>query len=235
MALSFHIDAHEGDIAKTVLISGDPLRAKYMAYKFLKDVHCYTEVRGMYGYTGFYNDKRISIQGTGMGLPSTAIYVNELLKDYKVETILRVGSCGAFQKDLNLRDIILAMSASTDSQMNKVTFSGMDYAATADFTLLHKAYSNALEKNIAVRVGPILSTDFFYHDNPDNWKMWACYGVLAVEMESSCIYSLAAKYGVKSLTLLTVSDSLVNKTSLTHLDRESSFDEMMDLALSVVD
>ena len=232
--MSFHIGAQKDQIADTVFISGDPLRAKFMAFKYLENVQCYSEVRGMYGYTGQYQGKRVSIQGTGMGLPSTSIYVNELIRDYGVKTLFRIGSCGSFQPDVKLRDLVLAMSASTDSNMNKMTFEGMDYAPSANFDLLVGAYQKAKELKLPIKVGPILSTDLFYQENPDSWKLWARYGVLAVEMESNCIYTLAAKYGVKSLTFLTVSDSLVTKESLSNQDRESSFDDMMTLALSMV-
>ena len=232
--MSIHIGAKPDDIAETVYIAGDPLRAKYMANKYLTDVSCYNEVRGMYGYTGLYQGQRVSVQGTGMGIPSTAIYVNELIRDYQVKTIVRIGSCGSLQPHINLYDLVIAMSASTDSCINKQVFQGKDFAACADFKLLHKAYSFAEQQNFPVKVGNILSTDIFYDEDPEAWKLWSRFGVLAVEMESNCLYTLAAKYGIKALTLLTVSDSLVTKEAISSAEREQSFDQMLQTALSLL-
>jgi purine-nucleoside phosphorylase len=229
--MSIHIGAKEGDIASTVLLPGDPLRAKYIAKNFLTDAICYNEVRGMYGYTGTYKGKRISVQGTGMGIPSISIYVNELITNYKAKNLIRIGSCGSMQADIKIRDVILAMSASTDSSINKIRFHGMDYASTANFDLLKRAYDIALEKNIPVKVGSVLSTDTFYHDDPDSWKHWANYGILAVEMETAVLYTLAAKFQVNALSILTVSDSLVTREETTSEERQKTFNRMAEVAL----
>ena len=229
--MSIHIGAKEGDIASTVLLPGDPLRAKHIAENFLTDAICYNEVRGMYGYTGTYKGKRISVQGTGMGIPSISIYLNELITSYKAKNLIRIGSCGSMQPDIKIRDVILAMSASTDSYINKMRFNGMDYASTANFNLLKKAYDIALEKDISVKVGSVLTTDTFYHDDPNSWKHWANYGVLAVEMETAVLYTLAAKFKVNALSILTVSDSLVTREETTSEERQKTFDQMVELAL----
>jgi len=233
--MSIHIGAKEGDIASTVLLPGDPLRAKYVAKNFLTDAICYNEVRGMYGYTGNYKGKRISVQGTGMGIPSISIYVNELITNYKAKNLIRIGSCGSMQADIRIRDVILAMSASTDSSINKIRFHGMDYASTANFDLLKRAYDIALEKNIPVKVGSVLTTDTFYHDDPDSWKHWANYGILAVEMETAVLYTLAAKFQVNALSILTVSDSLVTREETTSKERQKTFNQMVEVALKLVE
>ncbi|OQY41223.1 purine-nucleoside phosphorylase [Candidatus Atribacteria bacterium 4572_76] len=233
--MSIHIGAKEGDIASTVLLPGDPLRAKYIAKNFLTDAICYNEVRGMYGYTGNYKGKRISVQGTGMGIPSISIYVNELITNYKAKNLIRIGSCGSMQADIRIRDVILAMSASTDSSINKIRFHGMDYASTANFDLLKRAYDIALEKNIPVKVGSVLTTDTFYHDDPDSWKHWANYGILAVEMETAVLYTLAAKFQVNALSILTVSDSLVTREETTSEERQKTFNQMAEVALELAE
>jgi len=229
--MSIHIEAKEVDIAKTVLLPGDPLRAKYIADNFLENVFCYNKVRGMYGYTGFYKKKRVSIQGTGMGVPSISIYVNELISSYKVKNLIRIGSCGSMQPAVKIRDVILAMSASTDSSINKIRFRGMDYAPTADFELLKRAYDIALKQNVDVKIGSIFTTDTFYHDNPEAWKHWADYGLLAVEMETAALYTLAAKFKVKALSLLTVSDSLITHEETSSEERQKTFNQMIEIAL----
>jgi purine-nucleoside phosphorylase len=233
--MSIHIGAKEGDIASTVLLPGDPLRAKYIAENFLTDTICYNQVRGMYGYTGTYKGKRVSIQGTGMGVPSISIYLNELITSYKAKNLIRIGSCGSMQADIKIRDVILAMSASTNSHINKIRFNGMDYAPTADFNLLKKAYDIALEKNISVKIGSVLTTDTFYHDDPDSWKHWANYGVLAVEMETAALYTLAAKFKVNALSILTVSDSLVTREETTSEERQKTFNQMVEVALELAE
>lgn len=233
--MSVHIAAKNGQIAKTVLMPGDPLRAKMIAERYLEDVVCYNEVRGMYGYTGTYKGKRVSVQGSGMGVPSISIYANELITEYGVKNIIRVGTCGSMQENVKLRDVIIAMSASTDSQINKIRFKGLDFAPTASFNLLHKAYTKAQEHKISVKVGNILTSDTFYGDEPDAWKHWAKFGVMAVEMETAAIYTLAAKYGVNALTLLTVSDSLVTGEVTTSEDRQNTFLNMIELALEIAE
>jgi purine-nucleoside phosphorylase len=233
--MSIHIGAKEGDIASTVLLPGDPLRAKYIAENFLTDAICYNEVRGMYGYTGTYKGKRISVQGTGMGIPSISIYVNELITNYQAKNLIRIGSCGSMQADIKIRDVILAMSASTDSHINKMRFHGMDYASTANFNLLKKAYAIALEKDISVKVGSVLTTDTFYNDEPNSWKHWANYGILAVEMETAVLYTLAAKFKVNALSILTVSDSLVTREETTSEERQKTFIQMVEVALELAE
>ncbi|OGD17056.1 purine-nucleoside phosphorylase [Candidatus Atribacteria bacterium RBG_19FT_COMBO_35_14] len=233
--MSIHIGAKKGDIASTVLLPGDPLRAKYIAENFLTEAICYNEVRGMYGYTGTYKGKRISVQGTGMGIPSISIYINELITNYKAKNLIRIGSCGSMQADIKIRDVILAMSASTDSNINKIRFYGMDYASTANFDLLKKAYDAALKKNIPIKVGSILTTDTFYNDDPNSWKHWANYGILAVEMETAALYTLAAKYKVNALSILTVSDSLVTREETTSEERQKTFSQMIEVALELAE
>ncbi|MBU4511515.1 purine-nucleoside phosphorylase [bacterium] len=233
--MSIHIGTKEGDIASTVLLPGDPLRAKNIAENFLTDVICYNEVRGMHGFTGIYKGKKISVQGTGIGIPSISIYVNELIVSYKAKNLIRIGSCGSMQPDVKIRDVILAMSASTDSHINKIRFNGMDYAPTANFNLLKRAYDIALEKNIPVKIGSVLTTDTFYNDDPNSWKHWANYGILAVEMETAILYTLAAKFKVNALSILTVSDSLVTREETTSEERQKTFNQMVEVALELAE
>ncbi|MBZ4656239.1 MAG: purine-nucleoside phosphorylase [Thermoanaerobacter sp.] len=233
--MSIHIGAKENEIAQTVLLPGDPLRAKYIAENFLEDAKCYNEIRGMYGFTGYYKGKRVSVQGTGMGVPSLSIYVNELITSYNVKNLIRIGTCGALQPDIKLRDIVIAMSSSTDSAINKIRFNGMDYAPTASFKLLKKAYDVAIEQGIQPKVGNILTTDTFYHDDHLSWKLWAKFGVLAVEMETAGLYTLAAKYKVDALTILTVSDSLVTGEATSAEERQKTFMDMVKIALEIAE
>ncbi len=198
------------------------MRAKHFAETMLEDVICFNRVRGMLGFTGTYHGKRISVMGSGMGVPSISIYVNELINDYGVKTLMRVGTCGALVPDLNVGDVVLAMASSTNSQINKLKFNGMDFAPTASFELLLKAYELAKAKGINVRVGGILSDDTFYNDDPDWWKIWAEYGALVVEMETTGLYTLAAKYKVDALSILTVSDSLVTGAKASAEEREKN-------------
>jgi purine-nucleoside phosphorylase len=231
--VSIHIGAKQGQIAPTVLLPGDPLRARYIAETMLEEAICYNEVRGMLGYTGRYEGKRVSVMGSGMGIPSLSIYVNELVSEYGVKTLIRVGTCGAFQPDLKVGDIVLAMTASTDSQANKLRFNGMDYAPAASFELLLRAYQVAKERGIEVRVGGMYSGDTFYNDNPNWWKLWAEYGALVCEMESNALYTLAAKFKVDALSILTVSDSLVTGEEATAQQRERGFSQMAEIALEI--
>ncbi|SFY05346.1 purine-nucleoside phosphorylase [Bacillus altitudinis] len=230
--MSVHIGAEKGQIAETVLLPGDPLRAKYIADTYLEDVVCYNEVRGMYGYTGTYKGKRISVQGTGMGVPSISIYVNELIQSYDVQNLIRVGSCGAIKKDVNVRDVILAQTSSTDSQMNRVAFGPIDYAPCADFGLLKQAYDTAEAKNVAVRVGNVFTADQFYNEKP--LELMDQYGILAIEMETTALYTLAAKFGRKALSILTVSDHVLTGEETTAEERQTTFDEMILIALDSV-
>ncbi|WP_350285705.1 purine-nucleoside phosphorylase [uncultured Croceitalea sp.] len=229
--MSTHIDAPKNAIASTVLMPGDPLRAKWIAETFLEEVQCYNQVRGMLGFTGLYKGNRISVQGSGMGIPSTMIYCHELINSYDVSKIIRVGSAGSYQKDIVLGDIILAMSASTDAAFNAIRFQNATYAPTASASLLFKAMEYAKDNNINIKIGNVLSTDTFYDDDKDTYKKWAAYGVLCAEMETAGIYTLAAKYNIEALTLLTISDSLVTGEQLNHQQRESSFHKMITIAL----
>jgi purine-nucleoside phosphorylase len=231
--VSVHIGAEKGQIAPTILLPGDPLRAKHIADTMLEAVFCFNQVRGMYGYTGSYAGKRVSVMGTGMGIPTLSIYVNELVAEYDVKTLIRVGTCGAFQPDLKVGDIVLAMTASSDSGINKLRFDGMDFAPAASFELLLKAYQVSQEHGIEVRVGGIFSGDSFYNHNPDWWKLWADYSVLVCEMESNALYTLAAKFKVQALSILTVSDSLVTGELATAQQREQNVEKMTKIALEI--
>lgn len=231
--MSVHIGAKKGDIAETVLLPGDPLRAKWIAETFLTDVVCYNEVRGMLGFTGMFNGKRISVQGTGMGVPSALIYAHELITEFGVKNLIRVGSAGSYQEDVKIRDIVIAMAASSNSGLNKIRFNGADYAPTASFKLFQKAIEIASEKNIKIKAGNILSSDEFYTDNFDDYKKWAAFGVLCVEMETAGLYTVAAKHNVNALTILTISDSLVTEERTTAEEREGTFKEMIQIALDL--
>ncbi len=228
-----HISAKKGDIAETILLPGDPLRAKFIAEKFLENPVQFNGVRNMFGYTGTYKGKRISVMGTGMGVPSIGIYSYELIHFYGVKNLIRVGSCGAFQEGLKLYDVIIGMGASTNSSYgDQYNLPGI-YSATASWELLYKAVKAAEEKNIPVHVGNILTSDTFYSADKDGNQKWTDMNVLAVEMESYALYCNAAHAGVNALTILTVSDSLVTKEETTPEERERSFTKMMEIALEL--
>ncbi|GGA27935.1 purine-nucleoside phosphorylase [Paenibacillus physcomitrellae] len=229
--MSVHIAAKAGDIAETILLPGDPLRAKFIAETYLSDVTCYNEVRGMLGFTGTYQGKRVSVQGTGMGTPSIAIYVNELIREYGVKNLIRVGTCGGMQEHVHVRDVILAQAACTDSSMNRHVFGGYDFAPIASFELLKSAYERGVEKGLNMHVGNIFSSDMFYRDDTSVTQLLMKYGVLGVEMETTALYTLAAKYGVNALTILTVSDHLLTGEETTSEERQTTFKEMMEVAL----
>ncbi len=232
--MSAHNGAKMGDIAETILLPGDPLRAKYIADNFLEDVVCYNTVRNMFGYTGTYKGKRISVQGTGMGVPSIGIYAHELINQYGVKNLIRIGTCGSFNKDVNVFDVILAMTSCTDSAINRNLFKGMDYAPCADFGLLSDANQSAKELGANVKVGSTLTSDVFYHDlenNPEPFKIWADYGVLAVEMEATVLYTLAARYNAKALAILTVSDHILTGEETTAEQRQTALNEMITIGL----
>jgi len=231
-----HIGARPGEIAPTVLMPGDPLRAKWIAETFLEDAKCYNEVRGMYGYTGIWRGERVSVQGSGMGQPSLAIYANELFDQYDVRTVVRVGSCGALTPKLALRDLVIASGACTDSSMNKIAFEGLDYAPVADFGLLRAAYDASAQPaaagSQAVHVGLVFSSDSFYAARPELTQRMVDYGVLAVEMEASALYTLAAKYGRRALAICTVSDHIVTGEETSSQEREQTFGSMVEIALT---
>jgi purine-nucleoside phosphorylase, family 1 (deoD) len=228
-----HIAAEKKDVAERVLLPGDPLRAKLVAESFLKNPFCYNETRGALGFTGEYKGVMVSIQATGMGQPSASIYATELFSQYGVKKAIRIGTAGALSKDIKLKTVVLAMSACTDSALNAQYFNGFGFAPTADFALLKTAYEEAETKNINCKVGSIITSDVFYDEN-ERWKMWAKYGCIAVEMETAAIYMLASKYGVKALSILTISDNVATKEATTAKERETSFLDMMSLSLETI-
>jgi purine-nucleoside phosphorylase len=226
--VSTHIGAAPGEIAPTVLMPGDPLRAKWIAETFLDDARCYSEVRGMYGFTGTWRGTPVSVQGSGMGQPSLAIYATELFREYDVASVIRVGSCGALTERLAIRDLVIASGACTDSSMNRIAFEGLDYAPVADFGLLRAAAEAAPEAH----VGLIFSSDSFYAARPELVSRMVDYGVLAVEMEASALYTLAAKHGRRALAVCTVSDHMVTGEETTSQEREQTFGRMVEVALT---
>ena len=234
--MSTHIAAADGQIAPHVLMPGDPMRAKWIAENFLDGAECYSEVRGMLGFTGTYRGERVSVQGSGMGLPSMSIYLNELLREYGVRSVVRVGSCGALTEDLALRDIVIASGACTDSSMNRIRFEGLDYAPVADFGLLRAAYDAATARDLpaATRVGLLMSSDSFYHPRPELTSRMVEYGVLAVEMEASALYTLAAQHKARALAICTVSDHVLTGEQTSWEERQNSFGDMVEIALDAI-
>ena len=232
--MSVHINATKGQIAEVVLMPGDPLRAKYIAEHYLTDVEQYNSVRNMFGYTGLYKGKRVSVQGSGMGIPSMMIYANELYTEFGVEKIIRIGSAGSIQTDVNLRDIVLAQGATTDSYIITNIFQGqVNFAPLASFELLDKAYHLAKERGATVHVGNILSSDRFYNAELNKQKLQE-YGVLAIEMEAAGLYALAAQHKKQALAIVTISDHILTGEETTAEEREKTFNEMMEIALETV-
>lgn len=230
--MSVHIGAAAGEIAERVLLPGDPMRAKWIAETYLDNPTCYTEVRGMLGFTGTWQGVRVSVQGSGMGMPSASIYTHELINEYGVQSVIRIGSCGALAMDLDLGDVIAAIGSATDSNMNRTRFDGLvDYAPVADFGLLRTSVEVAERRGVAMRVGPILAADAFYTDRPDLYDTLADYGVLAVEMESAAIYTIAARYKARALTILTVSDHIKRGEAMDSARREKGFGDMVQIGL----
>ena len=229
-----HINAVDGGFAETVLMPGDPLRAKYIAENFLEDAVQVTDVRNMLGFTGTYKGKRISVMGSGMGIPSCSIYATELIREYGVKNLIRVGSCGAVSTDIKVRDVIIGMGASTDSKVNRSRFSGHDFAAIADYGLLEKAVNSAKQHGIKARVGNIFSADLFYTPEPEMFDSMEKYGILGVEMEAAGLYGVAAEEGANALCILTVSDHIRTGEKTTSDERQSSFNEMLIIALDSV-
>lgn len=232
--MSTHIGAQRGDIAPTVLLPGDPLRAKWIAETFLEGARCYNEVRGMLGFTGTWQGHPVSVQGSGMGQPSMAIYVNELFRDFDVESVVRVGSCGALAEEVAVRDLVIASGACTDSSMNRIAFHGLDYAPVADFGLLRAAVEAAESRSggPGFHVGLLFSSDSFYPARPELAGEMVKYGVLAIEMEASALYTLAARHGRRALAICTVSDHIVTGEETTSQEREQTFGDMVEIALT---
>ncbi|WP_416955700.1 purine-nucleoside phosphorylase [Streptomyces sp. Agncl-13] len=232
--MSLHIDAEPGAVAPRVLLPGDPLRAQFIADRFLDRAVRFNTVRNMLGFTGYWRGERVSVQGTGMGAPSTAIYVHELMQDHGAEVLVRIGTCGALQPALEVGSIILAAGASTESGLHRRRFPGVDYAALPDFGLLFAAYTAALRKSAAVTVGGVATMDAFYRDEPDTVAALARHGVLALEMETAALYTAAAGVGRRALSILTVSDNRYSDSHATPEQRERGFEAMIELALDMI-
>jgi purine-nucleoside phosphorylase len=229
--MSTHIEAKPGEIAEAVLLPGDPLRAQFIAETFLENARQYSSMRNMFGYTGLYKGKPVSVQGTGMGIPSISIYANELFREYKVKRAVRVGTAGSIQADIKVRDVVLAIAASTDSGANAIRFAGRSFAPAASFSLLKTAFDIALTKGIEPNVGTVVSSDMFYTEDPDEWKLWAKFGCLALEMETAELYTLASKYKREALALLTISDHMITGEITTAEERQKTFTKMIEIAL----
>ncbi|MBD1556325.1 purine-nucleoside phosphorylase [Vibrio sp. S9_S30] len=226
-----HINAQAGDFAETVLMPGDPLRAKYIAENFLEDAKQVCDVRNMFGFTGTYKGKKVSVMGHGMGIPSACIYTHELISEYGVKNIIRIGSCGAVKDDVNLMDVVIGMGASTDSKVNRIRFANHDFAAVADYGLLEEAVKQARANQIPVKVGNVFSADLFYTPEAGIFEKMEKLGILGVDMEAAGIYGVAAELGAKALTILTVSDHIIRGEKLSAEDRQKSFNDMMTVAL----
>ncbi len=231
--MSTHINAPDGAIAPNVLLSGDPLRAKFIAEHFLENAKCYNEVRGMFGFTGTYKGVPVSVQGTGMGQPSLSIYATELFRFYNVQTAIRVGTCGAVSENIRLRDTLIVNAACSDSCLLNQRFGNLHFAPTAHFELVRAADKIAADMGIRYAVGSVASSDFFYDKN-DNWKKWAEYGVLGIEMESAELFTLAAEYKRKAMAIMTVSDHILLGGETTAEERQTTFTDMMKLALETI-
>ena len=229
-----HMNAAPGDFAPTVLMPGDPLRAKYIADSYLEDVRRVTDVRNMWGFTGVYKGVPVSVMAHGMGIPSVSIYCTELITEYDVKRVIRVGSCGTSHPDVQLRDVLIAMGASTDSNVNRMRFGGYDLAALATFSLVQNAVKAAEENNVRYHVGNLFSADLFYTPDPDMFDTMAKYNVLGVEMEAAGIFPIAAEHGVESLAICTVSDDIRTGDALSTDERQNTFDEMIVVALETV-
>lgn len=229
-----HINAKDGAFADVVLMPGDPLRAKYIAETFLEGAELVTDVRNMYGYTGTYKGRRVSVMGHGMGIPSCSIYAKELVTEYGVKTLIRVGSCGAVRDDVKLRDVVIGMGACTDSKVNRMRFRDHDFAAIADFELVRHAVDAAKAKGIAVKVGNLFSADLFYNPDATMFDVMDKYGILGVEMEAAGIYGVAAEFGARALTICTVSDHIKRHEQTTSEERQLTFNDMIVIALESV-
>lgn len=230
-----HNAANVGDIAEKVLLPGDPMRAKFIAETFLEDVVCYNNVRGMLGFTGTYKGKRVSVQGTGMGMPSMHIYANELMTVYGAKQLIRVGTCGGLTEAVQLKDVVIAMGATTDSNMNRDRFGSISFAPIASFDLLRKAYEESQKQGVHATVSNVFTSDKFYDDRgKEKNALVAAYGCVGVDMETCELYTLAAKHGVDALTMLTVSDDLVRGLQCTAEERQTTFNNMIKIALEII-
>lgn len=229
--MSIHIGAKPGEIAETVLMPGDPLRAKWAAETFLDDVKCINETRGMLGFTGTWKGQPVSIQGSGMGMPSLSIYANELIRDFGAKTLIRIGSCGAMQESVGIRDVIVAMTASSMATPSLGFFKELNFAPCADYGLLERAVAAARARAVNTHVGGIYSADVFYDERPDLNEQMTRHGILAVEMEAAELYTVAARHGARALAVLTVSDHLLTHEALPAEERERSFGDMVEIAL----
>jgi purine-nucleoside phosphorylase len=229
--MTVHLGAKPGEIAETVLLPGDPYRAKWASETFLKDAVLVNQVRGMLGFTGTWKGNRVTIQGSGMGMPSLSIYVNELIRDYGARTLIRIGSCGGMQESVKVRDIVIAMTASTLSTPSRGIFRDLNFAPVADWSLLRAAVAAAEAKGVPTHVGGIYSSDIFYDERPDLNEQMTRHGILGVEMEAAELYILAARYQRRALAILTVSDHLLTGEALPSADRERSFGDMVEVAL----
>lgn len=229
-----HINAVDNAFAKTVLMPGDPLRAKFIAETFLENATEVTNVRSMLGFTGYYKDKKVSVMGHGMGIPSCSIYATELVKFYGVENIIRIGSCGAISPNVNLGDVIVGLGACTDSKVNRLRFKDHDFAAIADFDLTCNAVNAAKKLGVNVKVGNLFSADLFYSVEPDMFDVMEKYNILGVEMEAAGIYGVAAEYGAKALAICTVSDHIRKGEAMSAEQRQLGFKEMITVALESV-
>lgn len=228
---AIHINAQPGDFAPSVLMPGDPLRAQYIAENFFEGARRVTDVRNMFGFTGSYKGGAISVMAHGMGIPSASIYATELIEEYGVKQLIRVGSCGTVQPSVRVRDIVIAMAASTDSKVNRMRFGGHDLAAVADYDLLQKAVQIARDQGLPHHVGNIFSADLFYTPQPELFDLMEKYGILGVEMETAGLYTIAAEHHVKALAICTVSDHIRSGEKLSSEDRQTSFNEMIEVAL----
>ncbi len=229
-----HLRAEAGQFAETVLMPGDPLRAKFIAETYFEDPVLVTDIRNMLGYTGTYKGKPVSIQGSGMGVPSISIYATELIRFYGVKNIIRIGSCGALTEELSLGDIVIGVGAGTDSLVNRTRLNGWDFSATADFGLTRSAVEASEARELNYRVGNIFTSDLFYDPNEGSFDILERYGFLAVEMEAAGLYGLAAEHGIAALAICTVSDHIKTKEVMSAEDRQTSFNDMMLVALDTV-
>ncbi|MCD4819642.1 MAG: purine-nucleoside phosphorylase [Candidatus Cloacimonetes bacterium] len=230
--MSSHIKASSAEIAETVLLPGDPLRAKFITDNFLKNSFCYSKIRNTLGFTGYYRGKRISIQSTGMGIPSLMIYAQELISDYNCKNLIRIGTCGSFQPYLNINDIVIASSASSDSSIFSKYFGTNTFAPTADYSLLKKADNIASNLNSKYYIGQVFTGDLFY-DDPEFWSLWKNFGVLAAEMETAGLYFLGSKFNVKTLSILTITDNILTNEKISTEKREKSLTDMIKLSLEL--